>query len=66
MGFNKCYLPPVDVMKSELNKFGLNIFVESHKKYDCVIGETDRMNFFNELVKEYENKLKTSNENIDI
>ncbi len=57
MGFDKCYLPPVEVMKSELEKFGLQKFVESHKKCGCVIGETDRMNYFNDLVKEYEKQV---------
>ena len=57
MGFNKCILPSVQVMQEEIDRNGLNEFVRIYRKYDSIMGETDRMEFLEKKIKEYENNI---------
>jgi hypothetical protein len=54
MGFNQCYLPSVEIMQNSINEYGLDSFVKSYRKYDSISGETDRVEFFENKIKEYE------------
>lgn len=57
MGFNKCYLPSIETMKEQIERDGLEEFVRLYGKYECITGETDRMNFLEDKFKEYEDKI---------
>jgi len=51
MGFNKCFLPPIESMKKEIILNGLDKFIERYQKYDALIGETDRMVFLDDVMR---------------
>lgn len=55
MGFNQCYLPSIIIMQAEINTVGLETFVKRMEKYDAITGETDRMEFLENKIKEYYN-----------
>ena len=57
MGFDKCILPSVEDMKRQLERDGLEIFVKSYSRYDSIMGESDRMEFLEDRIKEYEDKI---------
>jgi len=57
MGFNKCYLPSIESMSEQIERDGLEEFVRLYTKYDCITGETDRMRFLEDKIKEYEDKV---------
>lgn len=63
MGFNKCILPSIEIMQSELDRIGLAEFVRIYTKYDSIMGETDRMEFLESKINLYEN-LQTGNYNL--
>lgn len=50
MGFNKCFLPPIETMKNDILINGLEQFIKKYGKYDSIIGETDRMDFLKEII----------------
>ena len=54
MGFNKCILPSIESMKTEIAINGIEQFVKSYSKYDSIMGESDRMEFLKNKIKEYE------------
>lgn len=56
MGFNKCYLPSIEVMKEQIERDGLKEFVRVYSKYDCITGESDRMEFLENKIKEYKSQ----------
>jgi hypothetical protein len=51
MGFNKCFLPPIDSMKKDILSNGMESFIKKYQKYDAIIGETDRMTFLDNIMK---------------
>lgn len=55
MGFNQCYLPSIIIMQAEINTDGLETFVKRMEKYEAITGETDRMEFLENKIKEYYN-----------
>jgi hypothetical protein len=57
MGFNGCILPSIESMQREIDQEGLETFVKRYGRYDSVMGETDRMKFLEEKVKEYQDKI---------
>jgi hypothetical protein len=63
MGFNKCILPSIEVMQSEIDRNGLAEFVRIYSKYDSIMGESDRMEFLESKINLYEN-LKNNNINL--
>lgn len=56
MGFNKCYLPSIELMKEQIERDGLKEFVRVYSKYDSITGESDRMEFLENKIKEYESQ----------
>ncbi len=44
-------------MQEHIQRDGLEVFVKHYKKYDSIMGETDRMRFLEEKVKEYQDKI---------
>ena len=57
MGFNQCILPSVEQMKEHIERDGLESFVKQYTRYDSLMGESDRMRFLEEKIKEYEDKV---------
>lgn len=57
MGFNKCFLPSIESMKEQIERDGLEEFVRLYTKYDCITGETDRMEFLENKIQEYKDKI---------
>jgi hypothetical protein len=53
MGFNKCYLPSIESMKEQIERDGLKEFVRIYRKYDSISGESDRMEFLENKIREY-------------
>ena len=60
MGFNQCILPSVIIMEAEINTVGLETFVKRMQRYECITGETDRMQFLESKVKEYYEQNETT------
>ena len=54
MGFNKCVLPSIETMQSEIDNIGLAEFIRIYRKYDSIMGDTDRVKFLEQKIKEYE------------
>ena len=54
MGFNQCILPSIQTMQEHIEYVGIKQFVKSYSKYDSIMGESDRMEFLENKIKEYE------------
>lgn len=63
MGFNKCILPSIETMQSEIDNVGLEEFVKRYGRYDSIMGDSDRMEFLESKINLYEN-LKNNNINL--
>ena len=55
MGFNQCILPSVIIMEAEVKTDGLKKFIERMRKYESIMGETDRMEYLESKFEEYKN-----------
>lgn len=51
MGFNKCFLPPIDSMKKDILNNGLESFIRKYQKCDAIIGESDGVTFLDNIMK---------------
>ncbi len=65
MGFNKCILPSIEVMQSEIDRNGLAEFVRIYSKYDSIMGDSDRIEFLEKKVIEYENNINSDSSTND-
>lgn len=63
MGFNKCILPSIETMQSEIDNVGLEEFVKRYGRYDSIMGDSDRVEFLEKKVMEYENDINNNNTN---
>ena len=54
MGFNKCILPSIEIMQKEIDDNGIETFIRRYKKYDSIMGDSDRMAFLEQKIFEYE------------
>ncbi len=63
MGFNKCILPSIETMQSEIDRSGLAEFVRIYTKYDSIMGESERMEFLENKIDEYEKLKQNINNN---
>lgn len=57
MGFNGCILPSVKSMKEHIERDGVESFVKHYQRYDSIMGETDRIEYLENIIKEYQDKL---------
>lgn len=57
MGFNGCILPSVKSMKEHIERDGIESFIKQYQKYDSIMGESDRVEFLEEKIKEYNQKI---------
>jgi hypothetical protein len=44
-------------MEEEIERDGLELFVKRYCRYESIMGESDRMKFLEDKVKEYEDKI---------
>ncbi len=65
MGFNKCILPSIEIMQSEIDRNGLAEFVRIYTKYDSIMGDSDRIEFLEQKVFEYENNINSDSSTND-
>lgn len=49
MGFNKVYLPPVEVLKERLEKEGVESLLKTYRSYDLVMGSVESVEFLDSL-----------------
>lgn len=61
MGFNKCILPSIEVMKFQIERDGLKEFIKVYRKYDSIMGDSDRIEFLEQKAFEYENNINGDN-----
>lgn len=54
MGFNQCILPSIEIMQSQIDRDGLKEFVRIYRKYDSIMGDSNRMEFLEAKIMEYE------------
>lgn len=57
MGFNKCTLPSIETMQFQIQRDGLKEFVRAYRKYDSISGDSDRIEFLEQKIFEYENNI---------
>lgn len=63
MGYNKCILPSITIMEAEIKTVGLETFINRMRKFDSIMGDSDRMQFLESKVKEYEEVIKNIDNN---
>jgi hypothetical protein len=56
MGYHHQHLPSVEQLKSQLENVGAETFVKRYLKYECIIGESDRIEFVKKIIKEFNEK----------
>lgn len=61
MGFNKRYMPPIEVVKQQLEDKGVEEFIEYYTKPDALIGSIESSRFINKVVEEYKITSKNLN-----
>ena len=61
MGFNKCVLPSIEIMKFQIERDGLKEFIKAYRKYDSIMGDSDRIEFLEQKAFEYENNINGDN-----
>jgi hypothetical protein len=52
MGFNKCYVQPLDAVKQQFEELGLEKFKELYRKRDTFIGPEDAVDFILEKLQQ--------------
>jgi len=63
MGFDKCILPAISVMEAQITQLGIDEFVRVYSKYDSIMGESDRVNFLETKINEYEKNINNNSIN---
>lgn len=51
MGYHKCHIPDLDVLKAQFDKLGLKSFAERYKKYEVLIGDSISIQFIETKLK---------------
>ena len=51
MGFNQCYISTIENLQKELDNVGLEVFVKRYRRYECLTGPSDSMEFIEEKIK---------------
>lgn len=62
MGFNKFYIPEVDMLKAQLEKLGkdefTNIWVKRYLRADATLGSKDSLAFIKQFILESNEKIQ--------
>ena len=56
MGYHHCHVPNMNQIKRELESLGLDEFIRIYSKYECLIGDSDVIEFIEQKAIELENK----------
>lgn len=56
MGYHHHHLANIEQLKSELNRVGIDMFVKRYKKYECLFGESERVEFIRNILKQFNEK----------
>jgi len=52
MGFNKCVVPSLEELKKLIEEKGKEFVVQSYRKCDCLIGDSDTIDLLTKIIKE--------------
>ena len=55
MGFNHCYISTIENLQKEFENVGLEVFVKRYRKYECLTGPSESMQFIEEKINFYNN-----------
>jgi hypothetical protein len=56
MGYHHCHVPNMKQIQRELESLGLEEFIRIYSKYECLIGDSDVIEFIEQKAIELENK----------
>jgi hypothetical protein len=51
MGFNKMYVPSVNIVSAEVYDYGVDWVVQKYGKADALMGDSESINYINRLIK---------------
>lgn len=66
MGYNKCILPSITIMQAEIDSDGLEAFIKRMRKFETIMGDSDRMEFLDKKQKEYEKVINIVSDDSDV
>jgi hypothetical protein len=61
MGFNKRYVPVLEVVKKQLEERGVKEFIDYYTKPDALIGSIESMRFIDQVIEEDRLKMTSKN-----
>ena len=64
MGFNKRYVPVLEVVKKQLEEMGVKDFINYYTKPDALIGSKESMIFIDSIVEEDNQRMTSKNTSI--
>jgi hypothetical protein len=56
MGYHHCHVPNMQQIQRELESLGLEKFIRIYSKYECLIGDSEVIEFIEQKAIELENK----------
>jgi hypothetical protein len=56
MGYHHCHVPNMQQIQRELESYGLEEFIRIYSKYECLIGDSEVIEFIEQKAIELENK----------
>lgn len=56
MGYHHCHVPNMQQIQRELESYGLEEFIRVYSKYECLIGDSEVIEFIEQKAIELENK----------
>ena len=51
MGFNKMYVPSVNIVSAEVYDYGVEWVVQKYGKADALMGDSESINYINRLIQ---------------
>ncbi len=51
MGFNKMYVPSVNIVSTEVYDYGVEWVVQKYGKADALVGDSESINYINRLIQ---------------
>ena len=60
MGFNHCYIKNISSVQWELDTFGIEKFVKVYTSYDAYSGDSEAIQFIENILKEYYEQTRTT------
>ena len=60
MGFNHCHISNISSVQWELDTFGIEKFVKLYTSYDAYSGDSEAIQFIENILKEYYEQTRTT------